>query len=402
MVRLAPPARLTPQRRIELPVVGETFRLSGGGTAVVPEDAVAVSMNVAAVRPDGFGNVRVFPCADQPPRTSTVNFPAATRSNNVIAPVGPDGTVCFVTSTATDLVVDMNGWFTDDLPTAPVAVTPERIVSTRDGIGTARRKLRPGVPIRVPLAGRSVSFPDGGTGTVPASFAAAAINLTTVRAEGIGNVVVWPCGTPKPLASSLNFVPGAALANGVVAVPDPSGTLCVQASTTTDVIIDLMGWFPSASGPGELTGSVPERLVDSRIGLGAARGKVAPRTTIRVPVVGRSVTVDGVRTTVPASAGAAAVYLTAVRPDGAGNVTLWSCDGAAPTAVNLNFLGVTIGNGALVPLNDAGELCIVARTRTHVTLDITGWIDDDGGSSFVPAASTRVVDTRSGIGPLPR
>ena len=43
---------------------------------------------------------------------ASVNYPAGgIVGNAVIVPVSADGTVCFYSSTATDIVVDINGWF---------------------------------------------------------------------------------------------------------------------------------------------------------------------------------------------------------------------------------------------------------------------------------------------------
>ncbi len=79
---------------------------------VIPaRDVSAVSLNVTVVDPDGNGFVTVHDC-DARPMVSSLNYRAdQTVANEVIVPVSQDGTVCFYSSRATDLVVDINGWF---------------------------------------------------------------------------------------------------------------------------------------------------------------------------------------------------------------------------------------------------------------------------------------------------
>ncbi len=79
---------------------------------VVPaHDVGAVSLNVTVVGPDAHGFVTVHDC-DARPMVSSLNYRAGqTVANEVIVPVSSEGMVCFYSSRATDLVVDINGWF---------------------------------------------------------------------------------------------------------------------------------------------------------------------------------------------------------------------------------------------------------------------------------------------------
>lgn len=79
----------------------------------VPATGVgAVSLNVTAVGPSADGYVTVYPCGTRPD-SSSVNYAAGqTVANAVITPVSATGTVCFFSQNLTDLVVDVNGWFT--------------------------------------------------------------------------------------------------------------------------------------------------------------------------------------------------------------------------------------------------------------------------------------------------
>ena len=82
------------------------------GVAGVPSAGVgAVSLNVTVTNPAGAGYVTVFPCGDQP-TASNLNYSAGqTVPNAVIAPISPQGEVCFYSQADTDLLADVNGWF---------------------------------------------------------------------------------------------------------------------------------------------------------------------------------------------------------------------------------------------------------------------------------------------------
>jgi hypothetical protein len=88
----------------------------------------------------------------------------------------------------------------------------------------------------VPVAGRF---------GVPGTASAAVVNVTAVTPTGAGHLRVFPCGTPMPHASTLNFSAGRTVANASVARPGTDGAVCVYTTTTTDLLVDLNGWFPS-------------------------------------------------------------------------------------------------------------------------------------------------------------
>ena len=76
-----------------------------------PNGVSAVALNVTVTNPDGPGFITVYPCNARG-LVSSVNFVAGqTVANAVIAPVSPAGEVCFFSNIATDLLVDINGYF---------------------------------------------------------------------------------------------------------------------------------------------------------------------------------------------------------------------------------------------------------------------------------------------------
>jgi hypothetical protein len=168
---------------------------------------------------------------------SNLNFVTGqTIANSVIAPVSPTGTVCFYVYGTTDLLVDVSGYLLAD--TGFSSLTPARILDTRNAakVGNA--------------AGTAAAYVlnVAGQGGVPATgVGAVALNVTVTQTNnptiGGGYVTVYPCGT-RPDASNLNFVTGQTIANSVIAPVSPTGTVCFYVYGTTDLLVDVSGYFP--------------------------------------------------------------------------------------------------------------------------------------------------------------
>lgn len=227
--------RVTPSAPLEVPIAG----LPDGRTPAT--GIAAVSLNVTVVDPTGSGYVTVFPCGSRPP-VSSVNFRRGqTVANAVIAPVADSGHICVFSSVGTDLVVDVNGWFSAG--GAFHAAGPERVFDTRPGQSPeARRTVVPGpvgpaTPVRVRMTDIVGLTPTDGVGAV-------SLNVTVTETATAGFVTVYPCGE-RPLVSSVNFAAGDTVANAVVAQLSGDGELCFHASTSVQLIVDLNGWFPA-------------------------------------------------------------------------------------------------------------------------------------------------------------
>lgn len=216
------------------PLSDEVLTFDVTGVNGVPAAGVgAVVLNVTAAEPSSFGHATVFPCGVQP-FTSNLNFgPGASVPNLVVAPVAPDGTVCFGVHGTTDLVADVSGWFatgSDQLP-----LNPSRVFDTRDGLGgVPAARVLPGAVLEVDVTGVH-GVPGEGVGAV-------ILNVTATRALADGHVTVFPCGDP-PLASNVNVAVGQDVANAVLAPVSPDGTVCLTSNVSLDLLADVSGWF---------------------------------------------------------------------------------------------------------------------------------------------------------------
>ncbi|KQY47503.1 hypothetical protein ASD18_09320 [Cellulomonas sp. Root137] len=94
---------------------GVTADLTVTGKAGVPAGATAVVLNVTAAAPRGTSNIRVFPTSTgAPPLISNLNVVRGRDEPNLaVVRTGTTGKVSFYTQSAdTDLVVDVQGYFT--------------------------------------------------------------------------------------------------------------------------------------------------------------------------------------------------------------------------------------------------------------------------------------------------
>jgi hypothetical protein len=61
-------------------------------------------------------------------------------ANNVVAPIGDQGNVCFYASQNTDITVDVSGYFTGESDNQFVGAAPKRFVDTRSSLGPVPQK----------------------------------------------------------------------------------------------------------------------------------------------------------------------------------------------------------------------------------------------------------------------
>jgi hypothetical protein len=160
-----------------------------------------------------------------------------TSATHAIVPLGTDGTISVYTSNSSHIIVDVMGYITDATATATTAglfvpVAPNRYYDSRSAPNSMHAT---GSTVPVRLAGPPLA--------VPAGAAAISMNVTAVGGQGNGVVTVFPCDTPRPLASNLNFVAATTVANAALVKLSADGSLNTYVNTATHVIIDVNGYF---------------------------------------------------------------------------------------------------------------------------------------------------------------
>lgn len=148
-----------------------------------------------------------------------------------------------------------------------------------------------------------------------------------------------------------------------------------------------------AGVPGAFHSMKPTRVLDTRIGLGAERGRTSGGESITVPLAGEG--------SIPSDAVAVAVNVTVTEPSRNGYVTVFPTGESRPGTSTVNYTtGVTVPNMAIVKLGDGGSLDVYTFAgRAHVLFDVAGYYTavGDGGAGFVPVDPERILDTRIGL-----
>ena len=346
----------------------------------IPSSGVsAVLLNVTAVNAGapGPGFMSIVP---KPPRVGDIfndqasygAFPATSNlnidngdpvPNLVLARVGAGGKIRISNySGPTHVIADIAGWFgtggayTDGAGFA--GVVPSRLLDSRNGIGGPASRFG---------AGEIRSLQVAGVAGVPANAQSVVVNITLTGADRIGFVTAFPAGQPVPDASNGNIVPGSVRANTAVVKVGANGRInLLMAEASADVIVDVLGSF----GPygGKVTTITPERIVDSRNGVGTAARPWGENEVRNVAVAGRG--------SVPAGTTAVIANMTATNTTAWGFLSAWPAGERQPSSSNVNFLGgQTVPNLVMLKLGAGGQLSISnGPGSANVIVDVMGYV----------------------------
>ncbi len=269
--------------------------------------------------------------------------------------------------------------------TGYLPLVPWRLVDTRKGLGAAPRKLRPAETIVVATAG---------TPGLPASGVASVIvNITATEATGGTYFTIYPRGGVDPGAvSSLNPSPRRTCSNYVMTSVNAEGEFVLyNKSSETHCVIDIVGYCAPGSGK-FLTPLVPDRLLDTRKGIGAPVGPLVGGRAIDLQVANRGgVPASGVDSVV--------INVTTTGAATEGWVAVYSPDVTQPTTSNGNYTpGHAIANLMTCQVGSNGTVRIYASHGTvDMVVDVVGYYSSTG-SSFQAASPQRILDTREGNG----
>ncbi len=346
-----------------------TLVVEVAGRAGVDASAVAAVLNVTAVGAAGEGFLTVYPCDQDRPLSSNVNYGAGTvDSNAVFAALDADGRTCIYTWAAVDLVVDVNGW-TPDGVFEPLDA-PLRFADTRPGEQTIDGQLAGGGPV---TGGQSLAVPVAGREGVPDDATSVVLNVTVTSPQGPGHFTVYPCDEDLPTASNLNYQPGQVTSNSSIARVAADGTVCVFTFATAHVIVDVSG---SLAGDSFVGLDAPQRLVDSRPGERTTDGDVQgdgfrrAGTTLQFPVTGRA--------DIPAEATAVALNVTVVNGAAPGFLTVHPRNSERPLASNVNFdVGQVKANLVVAGVGGGGMVCLYTLADVDVIVDVAGYYVGD-------------------------
>ncbi|HEY7627262.1 MAG TPA: hypothetical protein VH761_09340, partial [Ilumatobacteraceae bacterium] len=225
-------------------------------------------------------------------------------------------------------------------------------------------------------------------------MSANALSLSVTATDGItlGYLTVYPCGGLRPGTSNVNLRVGVAAPNNVVAALDSSRAVCIFASASTHVVVDLFGWFGAAGM--RYTDIAPMRAYDTRFGPrpDPGSGRIAANTPVTLPLAG---------SWVPDGAEAVLVNLTVADSLSDGFLVAYPCGTDPPLASNVNFKrGEPRAGAAMVGLG-GGSLCLLSNADTNMIVDVSGYFATatfGPTNTMQPLGGSRIVDSRDGTG----
>ena len=323
------------------------LQIASDSSGSVPTGVTAVVVNVTATDETANGVLTVYGdenlsgAAVSRPTTSNVNYLKGRNTPNLaVVPVGKNGVIDFYNDSngSTDIVADVQGYFSPTSESEYIPVTPTRIIDTRTGLGTGKvAQIPANGTINVLVAGA-----DGGV--VPASALSVALNLTAVDGTKNGVITVNPDDGYVADSSNLNYGAGATSSNMAivpVGVENPGlNEISIHngGSGPIDIVADVFGYYGggAANASAYVPLSTPVRVLDTR----EQGGPVDAGTPDPQPFP-----------FTPATAGI--FNATVTEATGNGYLTLYPYDPDQPKAVpgtsNLNYLaGQTVPSLAFI------------------------------------------------------
>lgn len=228
---------------------------------------------------------------------------------------------------------------------------------------------------------------------VPPGVSAAAITVTITQPTAAGFATVFPSGSGRPLASTVNFLGGQTIANSAIVRLGDGGALDVYTSSAAEVVVDLTGVFVETeeATSGRFVALTPSRVLDGREP-GAVVGTMTPGASATVPMPA----------SVPTDATAVAVNVTSVDARRPGHLVGFAAGGTAPETSFLNpdGTGQPVAGALILPVSASG-ITITNTAGGRLVVDLTGYFTGPSAPPsadglFVATTPTRLIDTRLG------
>jgi hypothetical protein len=200
--------------------------------------------------------------------------------------------------------------------------------------------------------------------------------------------------------ATLNSLDGRIKADAAIVPAGDSGAVSIYVTNTTNVILDINGYFAPASGSTLAFYPLPPcRVADTRHSTyppGLGPPYLTGGHERAFPIL------NATSCNIPSSGAAAYSLNFSVVPHGPlGYMTVWPTGQSRPLVSTLNDIPAQIiANAAIVPAGSSGEVSVFPSSDTDLIIDINGYFapPGTGGLSLYAVAPCRVIDTRQ-IGP---
>jgi len=274
-----------------------------------------------------------------------------------------------------------------------ISVPACRVADTRNATGPF------GGPSITGQTTRTFTVPNALSCNIPGTALAYSLNVGVVPQGPLGYLTVYPTGQAQPLVSTINS-DGPIKSVAAIVSAGTGGAISVFATNTTDVVLDINGYFVASSNVSAMAfyQVTPCRISDTRNANGALGGPyISGQMTRTIPVLSSSCGIPG-------TAQAYSLDLAAVPHAQLGFLTAWATGQAMPGVASLNAVtGTTTANAAIVPAGTGGAIDVFATNDTDLVVDINGYFAPfaTGGLSLYALPPCRVIDTRNPPGSQP-
>ena len=216
----------------------------------IPTSARAIVGNATVVAPGSNGFLTLFPANATRPFVATSNYRSGQVMNGPFtAGLTTSGQFKIYSVAQTELVIDVLGYYSNEasdvngtgLLFTPLP-SPVRLLETRTGQAVGCTML--GMPIS---GGSSITQTARGTCdgmTVDSTALAIVGNATVVNPLANGFLTFWPSSAAQPFVAASNYVAGKNFnRHFIVGLGSSDGAFKVFSASTTDLVIDLSGYF---------------------------------------------------------------------------------------------------------------------------------------------------------------
>lgn len=269
---------------------GSSIALQVTGVDGIPTGATGVVLNLTAVDTTDNGLIECYPDGTTAPNVSNLNYLSGQTINNMVTiPVGADGKIdCSVTgqtTTSTDLLGDLEGYYAPTNASSYIAIQPGRILDSRSGsgIGSYTGTLASGHSVTLPVAGATATtYINSATGntteTLPSgNITAVAVNITVVATSGTGTGIITADADDATggTGTDLNYPTDSEnLAEPAIVKVGADGKIKITAGGTSGaasyLLVDVTGYYyngttaPTGTTPAVYLPVTETRILDTR------------------------------------------------------------------------------------------------------------------------------------------
>ncbi|HMV87753.1 MAG TPA: M12 family metallo-peptidase [Blastocatellia bacterium] len=219
----------------------------------IPASAQMLVGNATSVAPEGGGFLTIYPSDGARPVVASSNYSSGGVVNGPFAvKLGADGKFKIKTAATTHLIIDILGYYSEEATAGllfnPLPV-PVRLLETRADFPNFPLTgcTRPNAPIQGNLNAATHTQQAGNFCGLPASAQALVGNVSVVSTAGAGFLTLFPGNlTTAPLVATANYpLPASSGYNRhyFVGLSPADGTFKVLTQFTTDLIVDVSGYF---------------------------------------------------------------------------------------------------------------------------------------------------------------